>query len=120
MQGLPDKMKRSVEARGTTTGRRSIPREQMPVETGGYVVMNRLQAAEYRDVVETVRQWPPEARRDLVREVSRTLDEERPTRRRRGYSADEVIRTLKSDRPAPSDEECDRILEEELMRKYGS
>ncbi len=25
---------------------------------------------------------------------------------------------LKSDHPAPNDEECDRILEEELMRKY--
>ena len=82
--------------------------------------MNSVEPAEYRDVFETVRQWPPEARRELLRDVGRTLDERRPARPTRGYSADEVIRVLKPDRPAPSDEECDRILEEELMRKYGS
>jgi hypothetical protein len=85
----------------------------------GCGVMNNVEPAVYHNVFDTIRSWPPEARRDLIRDVSRTLDEERPVRPRRGYSADEVIRTLKPDRPAPSDEECDRILEEELMRKYG-
>ena len=82
--------------------------------------MNSVGPAEYRDVFETIRQWPPAARRDLLRDVTSTLDEERPARPTRGYSADEVIRTLKPGRPAPGDEECDRILEEELMRKYGA
>ena len=82
--------------------------------------MNTVEPDAYRDVFETIRQWPVEARRDLLRDVSRTLDDERPVRPTRGYSADEVIRMLKSDHPAPNDEECDRILEEELMRKYGS
>ena len=81
--------------------------------------MNRIEPAEYRTIFETIRRWPPEARRDFLRDVRKTLDDERPARPTRGYAADEVIRMLKPDRPAPTDEECERILEEELMRKYG-
>ena len=51
--------------------------------------MNSVEPAVYHDVFENIRSWPPEARRDLIRDVSRTLDEERPARPRRGYSADE-------------------------------
>jgi hypothetical protein len=54
----------------------------------------------------------------ILLNIDIVLDKERPVRPTRGYSADEVIRTLKPDRPAPSDEECDRILEDELMRKH--
>jgi len=81
--------------------------------------MNSVEPAEYHDVFETVRQWPPEARRDLLRDVLMTLHDEGPPRPTRGFSADEVIRLLKPDQPAPTDEECDRILEEELMKKYS-
>ena len=81
--------------------------------------MNSIEPAEYQAVFETIRHWPPEARRDLLRDVRKTLDDERPSRPTRGYSADAVIRILKPDQPAPTDEECERILEEELMRKYG-
>jgi hypothetical protein len=81
--------------------------------------MNRIQPAEYHHIFETISHWPFEARRDLLRDVQKTLDDERPSRRTRGYSADEVIRLLKPDRPAPTDEERERIFEEELMRKYG-
>ena len=81
--------------------------------------MNNIEPAEYQTILGTIRQWPPEARRDLLRDVRRTLDDEQPGRPTRGYSADDVIRMLKPERPAPTDEECERILEEELMRKYG-
>jgi hypothetical protein len=80
--------------------------------------MNSIEPAEYQTIIETIRHWPPEARRDLLRDVRKTLDDERPSRPRRGYFADEVIRVLKPDRPAPTDAECERILEEALMRKY--
>jgi len=83
-------------------------------------MMNSVEPAEYHDVFETVRQWPPEARRDFLRDVLNTLADERPPCPTRGFSADQVIRLLKSDQPAPSDEECDRILEEELMKKYST
>lgn len=81
--------------------------------------MNSVVPAEYHDVFETVRQWPSEARRDFLRDVLKTLEEERTPRPTRGFSADQVIRLLKSDQPAPTDEECDRILEDELMKKYS-
>jgi len=85
----------------------------------GEHAMNVLEPAEYRDVFEIVRHWPSEARREFVRDVEKTLADERRAGPTRGFSADEAIGLLKSDRPAPTDEECDRILEEELMRKYG-
>jgi hypothetical protein len=81
-------------------------------------MINGVEPAEYHDVFETVRQWPPEARRDLLRDVLKTFHNER-SRPTRGFSADQVIRLLRSDQPAPTDEECDRILEEELMKKYA-
>jgi hypothetical protein len=81
--------------------------------------MTNVEPAKYYDVFETVRHWPAEARRDLLRDVLKTLDEERPARLTRGFSADQVIQLLHSDQRAPNDEECDRILEEELMKKYS-
>ena len=82
--------------------------------------MNGVEPTEYHQVFETVRHWPPEARRDFLRDLGKTLGDEPASRPTRGFSADQVIRLLKSDRPAPTDEECEQILEEELMRKYGS
>ena len=37
--------------------------------------MNSVEPAEYRDVFETIRQWPPACARDLLRDVTRTLDD---------------------------------------------
>ena len=81
-------------------------------------MMNSVEPAEYQNVFEAVRQWPPEAHRDLLRDVLMTLHDERPPRPTRGFSADEVIRLLKSDQPAPNDDECRAILEEELIKKH--
>ena len=80
---------------------------------------NSVEPAEYHHVFETIRQWPPEAHRDLLRDVLETLHDERQPRRTRGFSADRVIRLLERDQPAPTDEECERILEEELIKKYA-
>jgi hypothetical protein len=81
--------------------------------------MNTVEPAVYHNVFETVRHWPPEARRDLLRDVLGTFHEERPPRQTRGFSADQVIQLLRPDQPAPTDEECDRIFEEELVKKYA-
>jgi hypothetical protein len=82
-------------------------------------MMNSREPAEYHEVFETIRQWPPEARRDLLRDVLKTFNNEQPRQPTRGFAADQVIRLLKSDQPAPTDEECERILEEELLKKYA-
>ena len=81
--------------------------------------MTSVEPAKYHDVFETVRQWPAEVRRDLLRDVLKTLDDERLLPPTRGFSADQVIQLLHSDQPSPTDEECDRILEEELLKKYS-
>jgi len=79
--------------------------------------MNGVDQAEYHHLFETIRHWPREALQGLLRDVGKTLDrDERPARPTRGFSADEAIALLKSDRPAPSDEERERILEDELMK----
>ena len=41
------------------------------------------------------------------------------TRGKRGFSSDEVITLLNMPQPAPDDAECQQIVEEELLRKYG-
>jgi hypothetical protein len=79
-----------------------------------------VEPTEYASVLETIRQWPPESRRDLVRDVIKTIAVEAPSRLPRGFSAAKARGLLKTDHPAPNDEECDRILEEELIKKYGS
>ncbi len=81
---------------------------------------NSVAQSEYHDVFQKVRQWPPEARRDLLRDVLKTFHDERPPCPTRGFSADQVIQLLRSDQPAPTDEECNRILEDELIKKYAT
>jgi hypothetical protein len=82
-------------------------------------MLNSLEPAQYHEVFETIRQWPPEARRDLLRDVLKTFHNEQPRQPTRGFSADQVIRLLESEQPAPTDEECEQILEEELLKKYA-
>jgi len=82
--------------------------------------MASVEPTEYASVLEIIRQWPPESRRDLVRDVIKTIAVQAPVRTSRGFSAAQARGLLKTDRPAPTDEECDRILEEELIKKYGS
>ena len=75
------------------------------------------------EVVQKVRSWPAGMRIALARRILETLEaspetEATPTLPR-GPSAAEVIAMFKTDKPAPSDEDCERILEEELSKKYG-
>ena len=80
---------------------------------------NSVAPAEYHDVFQTIRQWLPEARGTYSETCSKPSTMSGQHRSTRGFSADQVIRLLRSDQPAPTDEECDRILEDELMKKYA-
>lgn len=74
------------------------------------------------DIVERVRAWPATARVTLARRILETVETQpSPERsdRPRGPSAAEVAAMFQSDKPAPSDDDCRRILEEELTRKYA-
>ncbi len=80
--------------------------------------MASVEPVEYAAILETVRQWPPDTRRGFINDVAKSLDVEKSTRSPRGFSADQVVGLLKTYSPAPTDEECDRILEEELIKKH--
>ena len=76
------------------------------------------------DVVRLVQDWPASLRVALARRILETLEsppvEQPPAARPRGPTAAEIAAMFKTDKPAPTDEEVQRILEEELMKKYGS
>ena len=84
--------------------------------------MITTETTQLADIVERVRAWPATARVTLARRILETVETEpspESAKRPRGPSAAEVAAMFKSDKPAPSDEECERILEEELLRKYA-
>ena len=70
-------------------------------------------------VLKQVESWPAESRIKFVRRVMETL-EYSPARRSRGSTSAEVLGILNpSGATPPDDEECARILAEELERKYS-
>jgi hypothetical protein len=76
------------------------------------------------DVVRRVQDWPAPLRVALARRILETLEspavDQPPPQLPRGPSAAEIAALFKTDKPAPTDEEVQRILEDELLRKYGS
>jgi hypothetical protein len=81
--------------------------------------MGITEITDIAEVVTKVRSWPVARRIELARRILERLESPPVEERRRGPTAAEVAAMFKTDKPAPNDEECRRILEEELMRKYG-
>jgi hypothetical protein len=86
--------------------------------------MSGSEATQIREIVGQVQSWPAAMRVALARHILETLEsppvEQPPPKVPRGPSAAEIAAMFKTDRPAPSDEEVEHILEDELMGKYGS
>lgn len=62
--------------------------------------------------------WPAHDRIKLARNILETVeDTAKPASR--GLRGEEVIRLLQIPQPAPDDDECDQIVAEERLRKYG-
>ena len=73
---------------------------------------------EIQGILDQVRSWPRESRLSLVREVMATLESPAaPIRERRTLK--DLYGILKVDGPIPTDEDCERMLEEERMARYG-
>jgi hypothetical protein len=74
------------------------------------------------DVLQRVKTWPAEARLALAKKILETLEaESRPSSMPgRGVPVDHVLGLWSTTSPPPTDEECDRILAEELQRKHAS
>jgi hypothetical protein len=76
----------------------------------------------YPVVLEAVAKWPKEEQLDLIREILFRLgpDEmELSTASPRTPTLEKAAGLLKTDRPAPSDEEVEKILLERREEKYG-
>jgi len=81
--------------------------------------MNVLKANSYETVLKTVRQWPPDRRFALVRDVISTLVPEMAPARPRHKTLEKALGLLATSRPAPSDAEVQQWLDERRMEKYG-
>lgn len=77
----------------------------------------------YTVVLEQVQSWPARDRLNLAQALLASLRPELlgpdPARPRRKQPLAELVGLLKSDSPPPSDEGCSRLLEDELLQKYG-
>jgi hypothetical protein len=75
---------------------------------------------EMEEVLRKVAAWPVALRLKFARRVLETLerapDAERKTR---GAPVEEVLGLLATGGAVPDDEECRRILEDELLKKYA-
>ena len=81
--------------------------------------MTAAESSEMVDVLNRVRDWPLDMRMALARRILETAERPAILEPPRTLSLDQVIGILKTDAPAPSDDECERIIEEERMRMYG-
>jgi hypothetical protein len=79
-----------------------------------------VQANEMADILDRIKNWPIPERITLARHILESVEArpvvEPPPRR---LPLSDVIGILKTDAPPPTDEEVERIIEEERMRKYG-
>jgi len=68
-------------------------------------------------VIASVADWPVHDRIKLARKILETVEE--PTMpAARGLKGEEVIDLLQIPQPAPDDNECERIVQEERLLKY--
>jgi hypothetical protein len=80
-------------------------------------MMGVIDQAEITEVFGRVGGWPEESRRLLMEMIRRTLDEGTRPVRSDGVSCG-LHGLFKTGAPPPTDEDCRRILEEELIRKH--
>jgi len=80
-----------------------------------------VEADRYRTVLEIVREWPPDRRFALIRDLLETLAPvwTEGARRRRRATLEEALGLLATQSPPPSDEEIQQWLNEHRLEKYG-
>ena len=98
-------------------GQQTDGKGQLPGES----IMVAL-SSEVEAVVEQIRSWPAETRIALARRVLETLDggSSAPTTGFKGPPAQQVLGVWNPSGTAPTDDECDQILADEVWRKHAS
>jgi hypothetical protein len=81
--------------------------------------MNTLKTENYDSVLQTVRQWPPNRRFALVRDVINTLATEMIPSRSKRKTLKKALGLVATSGPAPSDAEIQQWLDEHRLEKYG-
>ncbi len=82
--------------------------------------MQKPQAEEVSAVLAQVGNWPVSKRLALARDILETLGEDVADKGRLRGSVKDLLGLLGTDQPPSSDEQCERILEDELLRKHGA
>ena len=80
--------------------------------------MSTMVIDEVAEILEKVSRWPTEVRIDLAQKILGTIVKEFPMASREDKPTESLLGILKLDGPPPTDEDCQRILEDELIRKY--
>lgn len=62
---------------------------------------------------------PPGERRELAEKILESLEREAPQQSAEGKSVMKMLGLWAGVSPPPDDEQCRRILEDELLKKYG-
>jgi len=82
--------------------------------------MSAVDTSEMTDILNRIKTWPVPAQITLARHILESIERksviEPPPRK---HPVSDLIGLLKTDGPPPTDEEVERIIEEERMRKYG-
>jgi hypothetical protein len=73
---------------------------------------------EISDILERVKAWTPAMRMELVRRILETLDPASVSVPAKRMTLDDVVGLIKTDSPAPDDDQCEEIIAEERLKKY--
>ena len=78
-----------------------------------------MDSKEMFEVLQRVKTWQPDMRIDLARRILETVVPSRPPPPPQTMTLEEIHAIMKTDKSPPTDEECQKILEEERLKKYG-
>ena len=69
-------------------------------------------------LLDQLKGWPSSDRLRLARMILETLEAGAPERSPRSHALGDILGLLKTDTQPPTDEECQALLEEELVKKH--
>lgn len=72
------------------------------------------------DLLNIIRRWPAGRRLALARQILQTLEDEVPGTTAPRGGLQRLVGLLRTDGPPLTDEDYDRLRDEELLRKYGA
>ncbi len=78
-----------------------------------------MDAEQIYEILNRVRTWDAKMRIDLARQILETVVPSQPSLPAQTMTLEEVQAIMKTDKRPPTDEECEKILEEERLKKYG-